>query len=300
MVRPLHILPPLLLAVSGTSHPAAAQEFACAGFEPPASVTGVAAKTASTSVRSPSSHGVIHALVVFAKFRGEQPSVTTAPAYAERLLDPDAPGSLTDFYSTMSSGQFQLNGTVLPRRYESRESGSAYLSPTLGERGQYDRFAAEILEAVDDDIDFGQFDNDGPDGMPNSGDDDGFVDYLFINVLSTPTGFIVGGASGVAGLGDLSASDFDTEDPAINGGRILVSSRMNAASLGREGSFALTVGTMAHEFGHALSLPDLYDLSYTGPEDDSAGIGRWGLMGWGAQGWNGTDGPNPFSAPSLE
>ena len=57
---------------------------------------------------------------------------------------------------------------------------------------------------------------------------------------------------------------------------------------------------MAHEFGHALGLPDLYDLKYTGPEDDSAGIGKWGLMGWGAHGWEGDDGPNPLIAWSLK
>jgi len=57
-----------------------------------------------------------------------------------------------------------------------------------------------------------------------------------------------------------------------------------------------TVGAMPHEFGHALGLPD---LDHNGPADDSAGIGRWGLMGWGAQGWHG-DGPNPFCAWSLQ
>ena len=32
------------------------------------------------------------------------------------------------------------------------------------------------------------------------------------------------------------------------------------------------------------------------PEEDSAGIGRLGLMGWGALGWNGDDGPTSFCA----
>jgi hypothetical protein len=38
----------------------------------------------------------------------------------------------------------------------------------------------EVLAAVDGSIDFAQFDNDGPDGIPNSGDDDGFVDFVAI------------------------------------------------------------------------------------------------------------------------
>ncbi|WP_376745694.1 immune inhibitor A domain-containing protein [Sinorhizobium psoraleae] len=36
----------------------------------------------------------------------------------------------------------------------------------------------EALRQADQAIDFTQFDNDGPDGMPNSGDDDGFVDFV--------------------------------------------------------------------------------------------------------------------------
>ena len=93
---------------------------------------------------------------------------------------------------------------------------------------------------------------------------------------------------------------FETRDISANGGRILVSPGSVGGSLSREATYAQTVGSMAHELAHAFSLPDLYDVEYTGPDDDSAGIGRWGLMGWGAQGWSGMDGPNRFSAWSLE
>ena len=44
-----------------------------------------------------------------------------------------------------------------------------------------------------------------------------------------------------------------------------------------------TVGVFAHEFGHILGLPDLYD--YTVPFD-SYGLGYWSLMGYGN--WNGS------------
>ena len=36
---------------------------------------------------------------------------------------------------------------------------------------------------------------------------------------------------------------------------------------------------IAHEFGHSLGLPDLYDLNYDDPERDSAGVGRTAGMG---------------------
>jgi M6 family metalloprotease-like protein len=57
---------------------------------------------------------------------------------------------------------------------------------------------------------------------------------------------------------------------------------------------------MAHEYGHALGLPDLYDVAYDNPAQDSAGIGHWGLMGWGANDWDFSGGPVAFSAWSLE
>jgi M6 family metalloprotease-like protein len=55
-----------------------------------------------------------------------------------------------------------------------------------------------------------------------------------------------------------------------------------------------TVGTYAHEFGHILGLPDLYD--YTVPFD-SYGLGYWSLMAYG--GWNGSLGaPDTLSGCS--
>ncbi|MEW6754738.1 MAG: immune inhibitor A domain-containing protein, partial [Candidatus Latescibacterota bacterium] len=216
------------------------------------------------------------------------------PAYASAIFDPEREGSLSHFYETMSEGQLHLRGTVLPRRHAAAGPASRYVGAEPG----YGRFAREVLEGVDRDLDFGLFDNDGPDGRPDSGDDDGIVDYLFLTAVSTPSGFISRGATGIAGLG--LEDEFVSNDRGAGGRPVRILGSYDHGCLVLEGSFAQTVGAMAHEFGHALGLPDLYDLSYSGPQDDSAGIGRWGLMGWGANGWDGRGGPVAFCAYSLE
>ena len=238
----------------------------------------------------------MHVLVVFAHFQDEAPQ--TVPDYALRLFDPDLPGSFAHFYRTMSFGQLQVRGTVLPRRYTSARPTAAYQATAPGEFGQYGAFAREILAQVDADIDLAQFDDDGPDGLPNSGDDDGQVDYVFLILQSVPRNFLRGGATGIVGLGY--EEDYFAADTSLSGDPIRISGDIPRGAMAQEGSFSQTVGTLAHEFGHSLELPDLYDLDYDDPAHDSAGIGKWGLMGWGAHGWHGDDGPNPLCAWGLE
>jgi M6 family metalloprotease-like protein len=178
----------------------------------------------------------------------------------------------------------------------SHSTASSYIAVDAGDLGEFGRFSVEILAQVDRDVDMRRYDNDGPDGLPDSGDDDGFVDYVFINVSSVPRGFLRGGATGIGGLGE----DYASRDIGHDGNPIFVRGSTGYGAIQLEGSFSETVGVMAHEFGHGLGLPDLYALVYTEPAEDSGGIGNWGLMGRGALGWNGGDGPNPLSPWSLE
>ncbi|MCK5381963.1 MAG: immune inhibitor A, partial [Candidatus Latescibacteria bacterium] len=150
----------------------------------------------------------------------------------------------------------------------------------------------------DGEVDFSEYDNDGPDGLPNSGDDDGYVDMVFINLNSRPKRFFdadLQDATGIALLG--LSEDFITDDRSAEGEFIRIGEKSGTTQW--VWSFAHAVGSMAHEFGHTLGLVDLYDTKYEGPNDDSAGIGNWGLMGRGVLGWHGDvdpDGPVPFSA----
>jgi len=235
--------------------------------------------------------GHIHALTIFAHFADEGGLGREAPSFAAEIFA-EQPGSLTHFYREMSRGQFELTGEVLPRRYASRSNGDAYADM----EGGYGRFAREVIQAADADVDFSRYDNDGPDGVPDSGDDDGYVDYIFIVSASAPPGFIVGDATGVSRLG--LGGDFVSQDRAQHGGFIRISSKSGSVQRGK--NFADAVGIMAHEFGHFLGLPDLYDLDRgSEPDHDSGGIGFWGLMAHGIRGWDEVSGPNPFCAWSL-
>lgn len=249
--------------------------------------------------------GRLSALVIFAKFQGEAPGSDLAPTWAADLFDPARPGSFVHFYDEMSRGRLQVDGQALPRRYASPRPASAYLATESGALGRFGAFNLEILTQADRDADFGRFDNDGPDGIPNSGDDDGYVDVVFINLLTVPIGFLLGSASGYASLG--LDTDYLSDDPASGGGVVRVRSRFSGfgGTTQRGHVFSVTAATMCHEFGHVLGLVDLFDqssLSASGqldPEEDSAGVGKWCLMGLGTPGWGVEDGPNAFSAWSL-
>ena len=287
-------MPPTVLLLSLIllfSAAARADDFVCA-------VPGPGAKAVQ---RAPES---LAALVIFAQFSNEGAGAS-APSWAGALFDADLPGSFAHFYREMSGGQLAIEGQVLPRRYRSLATAEAYLAPAPGTLGAFGRFNREVLAQADADVDFGLFDNDGRDGVPNSGDDDGYVDIVFINLQTVPRDFFISSATGIASLG-LDA-DYISDDPAAGGGRVRVRSRFGGfgGTTQRGHTFSVTAATMCHEFAHVLGLPDLFDqTSVTAageldPEEDSAGIGKWGLMGLGTLGWGVEDGPNAFSAWAL-
>ena len=286
----------LLLTLLWWTVPAPAEGFICAGSQgsPTEKPLRAGATAKPARISQSGTTGTRRSLVIFARFKGEG---TTLPSWAADIFNPDLPGSFSHFYDTMSFGKLQVRGEVAPRVYESVKPASAYLSGNSSEQGQFGQFSQEILSQADQDIDFSQFDNDGPDGIPNSGDDDGVVDAVFIVLERIPAGFLLSEATGISTLGF--DDPLSTADTGAEGQAVQIFPKQGTIQQGR--FFAEAAGAICHEYGHVLGLPDLYNTEFfrkpgAGPEEDGAGVGAWCLMGWGATGWNGNDGPNSFCA----
>ncbi|MFH1862251.1 MAG: M6 family metalloprotease domain-containing protein [bacterium] len=188
--------------------------------------------------------------------------------------------TMREYYEEISYDQFHLSGAVygwytstLTQQYVVGNSQGFGPDAHLGE------FFVQLLNAADPTTNFSQYDNDGPDGLPNSGDDDGIVDALFF-IHDGP-----GGETGAANIWSHSSSIvwlignyFITNDLSASGGSILIGPYIVQPSVNQYGSI-IEIGVFSHEYGHALGLPDLYDSDYS-----SEGIGNWGLMGGGS--WN--------------
>ena len=224
-------------------------------------------------------------------------------SYTDVLFNPapaTRPYSVKTYYEEASRNLITMNGVVFdpivadnPDTYYEDGCRGIGLGPLgqpqnclhPGQNGTSARFGellTEILTKLDDGtVNWGQFDNDGPDGIANSGDDDGFVD--FINFIHPE----VDGACGTTHLwshrfviNGVSATNYTTKTARAGGGFVRVRDYTLQSGVGGNdgctGGQIMPIGTIAHETGHAFGLPDLYDTN--GP---SEGIGEWGLMGSG-------------------
>ena len=195
-------------------------------------------------------------------------------------------GSMKDYFDEISYGNLLVDGTV-GGRYQSSLNQSQAVENVR-------QYVAEVASLADSDFNFGLFDNDGPDNIPNSGDDDGYVDGIAV----VYPGCLSGSNNLWAHQSSLGGNAYVTNDLRPNGEYIVVNSYMVCPELPGSNNCITTdpspMGLYAHEFGHILGLPDLYDRDDT--NGDSEGIGEWCLMASGNWlGWYG-DTPAHMSA----
>ena len=178
-------------------------------------------------------------------------------------------GSLKTYFSEVSYNAFTVDGTAVG--FYTANNNREYYKYGTGTSLEWQRAAMLAREAVvaarDAGVNFAPFDNNG----------DGYVDGLFIVHV---------GPGAEAGISYRDYYPWSHSWGLAWAGLEMVSASgkiINAYTMEPEMVWAgvrATIGVYAHEYGHAIGLPDLYDTDYS-----SSGIGDWCLMAGGS--WNG-------------
>lgn len=208
----------------------------------------------------------------------------------EVLFEGPAPhGTLTAAYLEMSRGRLTVTGEVAPWvRTSLTRAEVVGESSGLGEDARLGEYLVQALELADPDYDFSLYDNDGPDGVPNSGDDDGLVDAIafeFIEIAASCGGNgIWPHLWGIAPQNGGQA--YETDDLRPDGTPVRINAYIIQSAVDCTGTEPQSAAVIAHEFGHVLGLPDYYHLVV--PRAGSSGrrwiLGCWELMAAGAWG----------------
>ncbi|MFZ1946984.1 MAG: M6 family metalloprotease domain-containing protein [bacterium] len=202
--------------------------------------------------------------------------VNTPAYFAWALFGPEA-GTLSAYFGEASYGKFTLAADVgdVAGWYRSSCLHAAIVNRD-GVAGTKDDYGLDIssdalnpavcefplniwglvrhaVQKAAEDLDLAQYDNDGPDGVPDSGDDDGSVDALIVVHAGVGAETIGYGSEGANHIWSLQSS-LDYYTPTRN--TILDNTRVGAFILVPELG---EIGVYAHEFGHLLGLPDLYN-----------------------------------------
>ena len=211
------------------------------------------------------------------------------------------PYTVRTLYSEMSHGLLTVKGVIIG--WITLDSANAWYAgagtcDALGVCGHVAQLISRaVLHADSTGVDWGQFDNDGPDGIPNSGDDDGVVDLIWLihpkpGAECNVNGDIWSHRWYYSAWPNGTGAPIPTSSNRFGGGKIVVDNYTIQSGVGGitgcDPRFIMAPGTIGHETGHGLALPDLYDTSQR-----TEGIGEWGLMGSGN--WS-----RPFSPSHME
>ncbi len=185
--------------------------------------------------------------------------------FSYRGTDPESEqnptGSMTDFYMENSYDQFYIKGDIFGW-YRAPEDYSYYVVHDtiagLPPSGRADDLARDACFAARDaGVDFSKYDSD------NDGNCDGLI-------------IIHAGPGAETGASNAIWSHKSSINVFLNGVAI-TNYTMNPEEYDND---IHPIGVYAHEYGHFLGLPDLYDIDYL--PTTSSGLGRWSLMATGS------------------
>ncbi len=232
--------------------------------------------------------GVFPLIVIPALFADSDPPMFSPADIQRTLFDGPAPsGTATEFYWEASGGLLTVSGVTTPWVRTSITMAEVVgTSAGIGTDSRVAEYLAEALALADGDVDFALFDNDGPDGIPNSGDDDGFVDavtFEFHEVSASCGGPAIWPHR--SSLANWTGTPYTTGETRPDGSPILVNGYIIQGVTDCSGTVLQTANVISHEFGHVLGLPDLYHpIDGIQPESRRWVLGCWALMAAGTWG----------------
>ena len=229
-------------------------------FHPIASFKTTGSKTKGTTT------GVRKVLVLLIDFQ-DRPFTHTRQEY-DNMMNMEGyngTGSFKDYYKAVSynqltcettvKGPYHANGTMA--KYGANINGNKYINAKL--------LVQEAVDAAEaDGVNYADYDNDG----------DGYVDAVI--VVHSNNDEAVGAGSNAL-WSHQSALRYNGMQRTYDGVTIDVYN-IDPGVSGASGDAMATIGVFCHEFGHALGLPDTYDIDYSG----ALTPGNWDVMDMGS------------------
>jgi immune inhibitor A len=227
------------------------------------SAPGMLQPSAMVSLVAQPQKRTMHALALLVDFSDNQ-GTRPKSDFETLLFDANNPDSMTSYYNELSGGLLKVTGEVIdyvrvPNPYTYYTAGKSGTGPSYPQNTP--GLLVDALTVFCQNDSLARFDIDG----------DGYVDGIFLIHAG-------GGAEAerdpILRPHKIWSHKWVLPTPFTNSGV-----KVYAYSTEPEDG---NVGVFAHEFGHVLGLPDLYDSTYR-----SRGIGDWCLMANGSWGGSG-------------
>jgi M6 family metalloprotease-like protein len=224
----------------------------------------------------------VRAIVILIDFTDAYADTVNHPGwrYQQMLFDGPWPTqTMKEYYHEVSYGDFTVTGEVTTVWYRANNGHDYY-----GYNNGATRAAALVKEAcqkADAAINFNLYDRNG----------DGYVDALFV-IHQGPGREETGSGNDIHShrwrLDYGTGSNYTTGEGKICRDYSIEPEMHNSTTYSNIYNKIITIGVFAHEYGHVLGLPDLYDTDYS-----SDGLGNYCLMSGGSWGGNGQSPSRP-------
>jgi len=206
---------------------------------------------------APRVFGTANILLLCVEFTNVKHGTAHTSAFFDNLAD--GPGnSMAAYFTQASTGRFTVAAESFGW-YESANTMEHYGTPGGGSNDNplLYQLVTEVVNAADAYVNFADYD----------ADRDGWVDYLQV-VHSGGDEAITGNQNHI-----WSEMYYDFDVPVVDGKKV------GAYSMVSEDD---PMGVFAHEYGHQIGLPDLYDTDGTGNGGQTDGAGLWDIMAAGS------------------